>query len=747
MDIETQVYNFNLAKGLTTKEVDEQIAKGNQNISKLKSSRTFFSILRENIFTLFNFILISLSVIMFLVSGLSDALFGSIIIVNTIIGIVVEVKSKLVLDRLSILGQNKVKVIRDGENKVVLPKELVVGDIVVLSQGDQIVVDGSVISSISLAMDESNLTGESDSVSKVSGDQILSGSFVASGQGIMKVEVVGDNVYASKISTFTKKYENNLSELQIGINKILKIVSIFILPFSLLIMFSQSISLGGIEKVLTSSLWIEAIKSSTAAIESMIPQGLVLLTSLNFAIAIILLSKKNVLIQEMQSVETLARVGTICLDKTGTLTTGNINVEKIIFDDSKDLDTIKALYTLTCLPGSNASACAISKFLDEKYPNLKKKYNSLYYSISPFDSKVKRSTITIKGTEYILGAPEIILDKINDEILELIEDGSRVLVFCESKKIKATIVLSEEIRGSAKKTLEYFKQQNVRPIIISGDNEKTVSNIASKVGIDVKSYDCQNLPQNIGEVQKIVMDFNVFTRVTPEQKLLLIKALKEEGEIVAMTGDGVNDAMAIKEANLGIAMNNASSITKNISQIVLLDSNFSSLPSVVGQGRRIMANMERVASLFLNKTFYSITLGILVTVFMTNYPYLPRHMTIISALTIGIPSFLLAIPKNNTPYKKGFLKRVLGFSIKTGVSIGLLLFGSTLIFSNILHLQKNVSHTYISLILFALSFVILVIVCRPLKGWKIGMLIGIIIVLAFIYLFPVSQEFFKLVFF
>jgi cation-transporting ATPase E len=778
--------------GLTSAQINEQIKLGNVNIIDNRSSRKVIDIVRQNVFTLFNLILIGLMVLMLFTKGLTDALFGIVIIINSLIGIAVELKSKTELDNLSILSQNKITVLRDGVEVRIAPSEVVLGDSIVLSPGDQVVVDGVLEQVNGLRADESHLTGESDTISKSVGEQLLSGSFITEGTGILKTEKVGAEVYANKLTNAAKVYKKSDSELQSGINSILKFVSIVIVPFSILIVWAQSNAFGGFVEIMATDQWRDVLASATAAIVSMIPEGLVLLTTLNFALAVIVLSRKNVLVSEMNSVETLARVTTLCLDKTGTLTTGKIVADSIDYlgeDSIAARDQInEVLYTLTNEPGSNDTAVAIAEYL------LRTKNNPTghcdNYTITPFNSKDKYSKISIgtgtgksssvipaqagiqpyagatqpeiaaspsgprnddnRATEYVLGAPDFILDK-SSNVLErasnYADQSYRVLAFknSETGKPLCLVKLTEQIRDDAKATLEYFHKQGVRPILISGDNLKTVAAISEKVNLPlgkVKAFDATGLLTEQSQLQEVLREFNTFARVTPEQKLAIVKALQADGETVAMTGDGINDALALKEADLGVAMPNASSVTKSVSEIVLMDGKFSSLPFVVGQGRRIMANMERVSSLFLTKTSYAFVLAILTTIFHENFPYSPRYMTIISALVIGVPSFFLALEPNNTPYKKGFLKRVLHFSIPAGLLIGVVEFIAFRWVSIAFELNHHDSQLFGGALLFVLAFIVLVIKCRPYKPWKIIMLFILFTTPLYLFLLPVTHLFF-----
>jgi cation-transporting ATPase E len=719
------------------------------------------------VFTLFNGLLAICFCLVMLAGSPGDSLFAIVIFINMIIGVTVEIKAKKALDKLSILVVSKVKVLKENiddydeydfakidnliENRDL--ESVLVGDVIYLLAGDQIPVDGQLLFSRGLEADESMLTGESDTVKKNSGDKVLSGSIVIAGSAICKAEAVGANSYAQKITQVAKTYKPIKSDLVDGINKILKYISFGILPVAALLLFSQARELGSFGEIFNNGEWKIAIVQATAGIVGMIPEGLVLLTSFNFALAAIILAKKRVIIQEPPAVEALARIDSLCLDKTGTLTDGTIAVDNIITFSKSINDTFKVLSKIIKSITKNATSLALEKYLLEKHSeifNLAASEKS--ENVIQFSSIRKYSGIKDNSDTYLLGAPEFIIDENSEsnmpDLSEFLDAGKRVLALSCNKKLEALIICSENIRSDARETLEYFYSEGVNPIIISGDNPKSVQAVSERAGLrDAKCFDAVNLPSDDAkaekeQIQKIVSEYNVFGRVLPEQKKALIRALQANGSTVAMTGDGVNDVLALKESDLSIVMGNGASAAKSISHIVLGDSHFSHLPSVLGQGRRVMANMERVSSLFLTKTFSSILLVLATVIAMEPYPLLPRHLTAISALTIGIPSFFLALPPNNTKYEYGFLKRVIKFSFPAGAVLAFLVFASFTIAG--LYLPKEMASTYAVIAGLAASFGVLIIKSRPLKSWRAVLILALIILAISIFFIPVAYDFFQL---
>lgn len=710
--------------GLSPHQVLKQKELGLTNVTKSKTSRSLGEIFRANIFTRFNALLTIIFIIVLIVGQPIDTLFFVAVVVNSAMGIIQEIRAKITLDKLTILNTPPVTVVRDGQEILIDNPEVVKNDLVKVAAGEQIPTDGEVVKSFGLEVDESLLTGEVDAVSKTIGNRLLSGSIVMAGSGYYHATEVGENSYAAQLANKVKKFTKTKSELLDGTNKLLGYISIVILIVTPILVWGQLTR--------TDATFQEAMTRSAAAIVGMIPEGLVVLTSFAFVLAAITLARRKVLVQELPAVEGLARVDVICLDKTGTLTEGTISFKKLELFDKKDKPSAAdALAIFASDPNS-----ATLRALNDKYPKARRKANS----IVAFSSKRKWSSITVSGVTWVMGAPEIVLDPehtvILDQAEELAVQGFRVMALAKTtQKIKefrlpgklkpvGLVVLEEKIRGDAAETFRYFTQQDVQLKVISGDNPKTVAAIASRVGIDTKTaYDARKLPSNIQELAKIIESHNVFGRVMPEQKRLFVSALQATGHTVAMTGDGVNDALALKDADLGIAMGNGAPATKAIAQIVLLDNKFSHMPHVLGEGRRVIANIERVANLFLIKNVYNLMFALGVTIMALSFPFLPRHLTVISWLTIGIPAFFLALAPNNKRYRPGFLKRVLRFAVPVGVIISL---SSLITYALVLDGSNNIQIASTSAVISVVTIGVWVLTClaRPLKAWKLGLILA-----------------------
>ena len=647
-------------KGLDLKKVELLKEKGLVNYKSDIKTKTIAQIIRSNFITLFNILNLSLALIVFFVGSYKNLLFLGVVICNTLISTFQEIRSKRVIDKLSLLSEGKATVIRDGKKINISIYDIVLGDIISFNSGNQIPTDCKVINGEAL-VNESLLTGEEDAILKKEGDELFSGSYVVSGNCLAEAVHVGMDNYASKITMEAKYIKKINSEILNFINKIIKYISISIIPIGIILFMSQ----------LKETSYNEAALSTVAALIGMIPEGLVLLTSTVLAISVIRLSKHNVLVQELYCIETLARVDTICLDKTGTITEGKMEVSEIVpLNGEKMSDITDALGLMSYhMKDENPTMQAIK----DKYL---RRNNHKVLEIMPFSSKNKWSGISFEDETFILGAPEIL---VKNKIKELDNyTDNRVILLCKSnKKINkqipeditpmALIIISDKIRRSARATLKYFKEQGVDLKIISGDNPKTVAYIAKKVGFKNVKYinmsEC-NLPAT-----EIVEEYNIFGRVKPDQKKDIILALKAAGHTVAMTGDGVNDVLALKESDCSIAMNSGSDASRNVSQLVLLDSDFASMPKVVAEGRRSINNIQRSSSLFLTKTTYATMLAIIFTFLGRKYPFVPIQLTLTSMVTIGIPSFILALEPNNERINGRIITNVLRRAIPTAITI------------------------------------------------------------------------------
>lgn len=772
--------------GLSTEEVAQAVSCGDVNITSKQTSRSLMDIVRANVFTLFNAIIFTAMVVVLATGSWKDAVFGVVILVNTGIGIVTELKAKRTLDRLSILVASYAMVRRGGKNIEIPHKDIVLGDVLWLRAGEQVPADVEVLESWGLEMDESMLTGESATVRKAKGDNVYSGSTAVSGMALTRVTAVGEHSYAAKLAAQAKVYTKTISDLSRGINTILKYMTMVVVPLCVLLVWSQMHKVGGCVEAWQTGAWRGAVVSAVAGVVGMIPEGLVLLTSLNFAVAAMRLARKQTLVQELESVETLARVDCLNLDKTGTITDGGIafvGVENLDNSGAEislqtNLQTNQALFDLSNEENPNATGVAIMEGLGSKGVAASQHVsNRLPFSSARKWSAVQYVQSSGERATWYMGAPEVLLSAIDyantNELLAKVnsyaELGERVLLLakvssdsssvssvtetdktfgdsptiCVNAHPIALVRCSERIRDDARKTLKWFREQGVRCRVISGDNPTTVAAVAAKVGLtgDRKpaAMDARKLPEDINELAKVLENVDVLGRVLPHQKKAIVQALHTQGHVVAMTGDGVNDTLALKEADLGVAMGNAAPAAKAVAQVVLVDSRFSHLPDVVARGRQVMANMERVAGLFLVKTVYSALISAGVVLLALHFPYLPRHITYIGSLTIGIPAFLLALAPNTRRYIPGFLKRVVRFAVPSGFAIAASVLATAVIAPRVLGLNlddvvannliasrfivSNVqalvtTRSICSVIVFVLGILVLASVAKPLRSWR-----------------------------
>lgn len=811
--------------GLNTEEVAKRIEAGQTNAMKDSTSRSVKDIVRANVFTLFNGIIFAAMVLVLITGSWKDAVFGFVIIINTGIGIVTELKAKRTLDKLSILVASDVLVRRGGNDVAVSHNDIVMDDLLWIRSGEQVPADGRIIHTWGLELDESMLTGESRTVRHKVGEQICSGATAVSGMALIRVSAVGAHSYAATLTAQAKVYKKTVSDLNKGINTILKFMTFLVVPLCVLLIWSQIRTVGGWNHALATGEWRGAVVSAVAGVVGMIPEGLVLLTSLNFAVAAMRLAQHNTLVQELESVETLARVDALNLDKTGTITDGGIAFDRLIMlEDAADVGghgvaaertVAQALYDCCNEEQPNGTGRAVLAGLAAQG------YGACDVNARvPFSSARKWSAVVEgDGSLWYMGAPEVILAALDRDTTDLLErvndyagDGNRVLLMakasegfaragrehcdCEetgshdghedheshenqagdhegrnnhenlngqecarrdrkmgdvSSDIRnewdrlldnptldlhaepiALVLCAERIRSDAEPTLAWFREQGVRCRVISGDNPITVGAIARKVRLtgdrEPVAMDARELPEDLNELARTLEGVDVLGRVLPDQKKAIVQALHTQHHVVAMTGDGVNDALALKEADLGIAMGNAAPATKAVAQVVLVDSRFSHLPDVVARGRQVMANMERVASLFLVKTVYSalISLGVVLT--QIPYPYLPRHITYIGALTIGMPAFILALAPNTRRYVPGFLKRVVKFALPGGVATALSVLLAAWFLPGVMGWNITGNDDDLSalratsaIILFLMGVFVLARVASPLNSWRGGL--------------------------
>ena len=747
-------------RGLSAAEVTERVARGAVNRVKDRTSRSVASIVRENVLTLFNAIIVGASVIVLLFGDLRDGIFGGVMIINAVIGIVSELRAKRTLDSLAIVDAPQASVLRDGTLSVIPARDVVLDDVIELALGDQVSVDGTVLSSAGLEIDESLLTGESRPVKKKEGDQLLAGTSVVAGSGRMVATAVGERVYAQGLSEQARAFTRTVSEIQVSINRVLQVVSVMLLPVVALTFYSQNRIAGG-----SGGDWREALVLSVASVIGMIPQGLVLLTSMNFAIGSATLARRGVLVQELPAVEVLARVDCLCLDKTGTLTTGGIRVREVDVV-AGDADTVMSALASAASDRTNATAEAIWAHVGE---NARSGASERIEWSVPFSSARKWSAWGTGRESWILGAPEFVIDEAvatNAVLLERVRaiaaQGSRVVALVRAdeavvddelparRAVAALVVLEEDLREDAAETLDYFRSQGVHVRVISGDNPTTVGALAAQAGLTApdgspaRLMDARDLPEDLTSeaFNDAIERHDVFGRVTPEQKRAMVGALQARDHCVAMTGDGVNDALALKDADLGIAMGNGTQATKAVAQIVLVDSKFSVLPGVLSEGRRIIANMERVSSLFLAKTTYAAVLVIVTALVGWRYPFLPRQFSYIDSLTIGIPAFFLALWPNPRRYVPGFLKRTLSLAMPTGV----ILATAALVAFGIVEGPPQARESTAAILSLMLGAIwLLVITSRPLSLWKWVLLASVISATVGGVLLPPVRGFFSMV--
>lgn len=707
-------------QGLTNAEVADRVARGATNTAERRSSRTTGQILRANLLTRFNAIIGVLCVLILVFGPLIDALFGLVIVVNSAVGVIQELRAKRTLDRLAVLAEAPVRVRRDGHEMAIPPRDVVVDDLVLLGPGEAVPVDGEVREADRLEIDESLLTGESEPIEKVPGGEVLSGTFVAAGSGSFRATRVGAESYAARLVADVSRFDLTHSELMTGINRFLRLITWVIVPVGALLVVRLSTSGADLS---------DAVVGSVAGLVPMIPEGLVLMTTVAFALGVIRLGRQRCLVQELPAVEVLARVDTLCIDKTGTLTEPGMVL--------KDVRTVNHFSPAT----ARATLAALARA--EQNPNLTMR--AIAASLEPegwhasetlpFSSARKFSGASFDehGT-WLVGAPDVLLSK-GDPARRAAEDlaasGLRVLALARAIKLDdpqpeaaALVTLEQRLRGDAPQTVRYFGAQNVDVKVISGDNAAATGAIARQVGVPHadEPVDARSLPEDQTAFADAVAGHTVFGRVTPQQKREFVGALHARGRTVAMTGDGVNDVLALKDADLGVAMGSGSPATRMVAKVVLLHDNFTALPSVLAEGRRVLTNIERVANLFLTKTVYSVLLALLVGVAQIPFPFLPRHITLVGTLTIGVPGFFLALAPTGERARPGFVPRVLRFAVPAGVVCALSTFAAYAIARANTASSLQADRSTATLTLFLVAFWVLVLVARPYTPWRLGLL-------------------------
>ncbi|MFC8512934.1 HAD-IC family P-type ATPase [Streptomyces sp. NPDC057257] len=741
------------ARGLTAAEVAERVTRGQVNDVPLRSSRSMAEIVRANVFTRFNAIIGVLWLIMLFVAPFQDSLFGYVIIANTGIGIIQEWRAKKTLDSLAVIGEAKPTVRRDGIAAQVSTSEIVLDDLIEIGPGDKAVVDGVCVEADGLEIDESLLTGEADPVVKRPGDQVMSGSFVVAGGGAFQATRVGREAYAAQLAEEASRFTLVHSELRTGISTILKYVTWMMIPTAIGLVISQLfVKEHGFK---------DSVARTVGGIVPMVPEGLVLLTSVAFAIGVIRLGRKQCLVQELPAIEGLARIDTVCLDKTGTLTEGGMDVTELRPLQGADESYVRKV--LGALGESDPRPNASLQAIIDAYPDVEdwRCTESL-----PFSSARKYSGATFsegngESSTWLLGAPDVLLgdgDPALAETARLNEQGLRVLLLARAgrelddpepareARPTALVVLEQRLRPDAADTLRYFAEQDVKAKVISGDNAVSVGAVAAKLGLSGTTVDARRLPSDQEEMAKSLDEGTVFGRVTPQQKRDMVGALQSRGHNVAMTGDGVNDVLALKDADIGVSMGSGSEATRAVAQIVLLNNSFATLPDVVAEGRRVIGNITRVATLFLVKTVYSVLLAVLVVCWQVEYPFLPRHLTLLSTLTIGVPAFFLALAPNKERAQPHFVRRVMRYSIPGGVVAAVATFVTYLIARHyyVGEGSLDAETSAATLTLFLISMWVLAIIARPYTWWRIVLVASMGVAFLFVLFVPWLQHFFAL---
>ena len=737
----TTRYNPEYKKGLTSQQVQEHRLHGWTNKAVEPPSKTTKEIVHENVFTYFNLIFVVLAVLLCLVGSFRDLTFLPVIIANTLIGIIQEIRAKQVLDKLTMLNAPRASVVRDGKRTVINAEDLVVDDIVIFKAGDQVCADAEV-SAGEVQVNESLLTGEADEITKRKGDKLMSGSFIVSGQCHARLDKVGEDSYISKLTLQAKAMQSKeQSEMIRSLDKLVKCVGVAIIPIGI-VLFSQAF-------FIQHDGFRESVTSMIAAVIGMIPEGLYLLASVALAVSSIRLAQKKVLLHDMKCIETLARVDVLCVDKTGTITENTMKVQKLIKTDEYDEKEKGGLSLLVgdfaaAMTNDNITMAALKEYFT-------KASGKKVLSKTGFSSATKYSSVTFEDGAYVLGAPEFVLkekyDDYAEEITEYASTGSRVLAFgiydgeVDGKPLThgilpfGFVLLANPIREAAKETFEYFAEQGVEVKVISGDNPVTVSNVAKQAGIkNADRYVDASEFEDEQSMRKALLNNTVFGRVTPSQKRKFVRILKEAGHTVAMTGDGVNDVLALKDADCSIAMASGSDAAAQASQLVLLESDFSCMPEVVLEGRRVVNNIQRSASLFPVKNIFSFLLSVASVVFMFTYPLEPSQVSLISMFTIGVPAFFLALEPNKNMIKGHFLTNVLLKALPAALTDALAV-AALVIFGRTFDVSSTDISTAATMLLAIVGFMIVYKISAPMNKIRFSIVSGCIAGLLFCSIF------------
>ncbi|MBY0442606.1 MAG: HAD-IC family P-type ATPase [Mycobacteriaceae bacterium] len=748
------------AIGLTAAEVRQRITDGKTNNVPNRVTRSAASIVRTNVFTRINALLTILLALVLATGSLINGLFGVLIVANSVIGIVQELRAKQTLDRLAIVGQAKPLVRRASSTSELLPSDVVLDDIIELGPGDQIIVDGLVVENSGLEVDESLLTGEADAVRKRAGDPVMSGSFVVAGTGAYRATKVGRDAYAAQLAAEASKFTLVRSELRTGINKILQFITYLMIPAGLLIIYTQlfTIHVG----------WRRSVLAMVGALVPMVPEGLVLMTSIAFAVGVVRLGRRQCLVQELPAIEGLARVNVVCADKTGTLTENRMQVDRLVLlDPAAAVDVTDVLASIAA---DDARPNTSIQALSQTYGNPP---GWTPTATAPFKSATKWSGVSYGAHgNWILGAPDVLLARSSVVAAQAEAAGAQglrvLLLGCTDLPVDhpdapgrilpvALIMLTQKIRPDARNTLDYFAQQGVSIKLISGDNAVSVAAVASTLGLDQEPFDARKLPNDPDELAQTVKDYNVFGRVSPDQKRVMVQALKSRGNTVAMTGDGVNDVLALKDADIGVAMGAGSAAARAVAQIVLLDNKFATLPYVVGEGRRVIGNIERVSKLFLTKTVYSALLalfigvtGLVAKVLGTKslmFPFEPIQVTIAAWFTIGIPAFILSLAPNNERAQHGFVRRVMVSAVPNGTIAASATFGCYVLASRMVGVtptEMTQASTSALITLVMIAVWVLAVIARPYTWPRVALVVLSGMAYVAIFAIPWAQHKFSL---
>ena len=746
-----------MTTGLSDAEVAQRIAAGKTNDVPTRAARSVSEIIRGNVFTRINAILGVLLVIVLSTGSVINGAFGLLIIANSGIGIIQELRAKRTLDKLAIVGQAKPLVRRLSGTAPLPPSEVVLDDLIELGPGDQIIVDGDVVEAANLEIDESLLTGEADAIAKHPGEHVMSGSFVVAGSGVYRATKVGREAYAAKLAEEASKFTLVKSELRSGINKILQFITYLLVPAGALIIYTQLFT--------TDAGWQESVLRMVGALVPMVPEGLVLMTSIAFAVGVVRLGRRQCLVNELPAIEGLARVDVVCADKTGTLTENGMRVSEVEPLDGSEVTEVLAQFAADDAR-PNASMAAIA----EAY-RMPPGWRAT--ATAPFKSATKWSGASYgEHGNWVIGAPDVLLDPASPAAAQAEQIGAqglRVLLLGSSDvpvddpqapgsvTPAALVVLEQRVRPDARDTLDYFASQRVSVKVISGDNAVSVGAVASSLGLAGETMDARRLPTEDDRLADTLEECTTFGRVRPDQKRAMVRALQSRGHTVAMTGDGVNDVLALKDADIGVAMGSGSSASRAVAQIVLLDNKFATLPYVVGEGRRVIGNIERVSNLFLTKTVYSVLLAVLVGVaglsakiFGTDpllFPFQPIHVTIAAWFTIGVPAFILSLAPNAERAHTGFVRRVMTAALPSGLVVGIATFVSYLLAYQgraATAVEQTQASTAALITLLVSALWVLAVVARPYEWWRVALVAASALAYVLIFSLPPAWKLFLL---